>query len=500
MLLLFLKKNIIERLRNLHNSSFETNVIEEQIVYWLFQILLALNKLHENDILHKRISKGWIVFVRDEIKLCINPLCTLLMSSTERVKIDSSECNFNAPELIEPGKLTLKYDIWSLGWLLFHMCTLENPFEYLQEPENFNKLTIPNEYSLNLRQLFKNMTDIDPDKRANCHDLLEDKLFTKYKYHFDKKVLFGSRYKLLLDDETGKFKLPLQVLDLNEKKNLKILKRHLKSTSNNFVKLMARADYIHTNIQTIDSMFEEDDFLYTVEQPLKLSLNMKLENILDTNKDSQIKIKLVLNWFTCLLDAIHYLHSNNIIHANICTGMIGFDQSDVIKLKFNENSYLVRSANEPVEIYDTSLLALNSPELLETPYITTKYDIYCLGWLLYTMCKLKDVSHDLKITRNFNQLKVIPELPVTYPNELNLIFKDMINIDYKKRPSAGRLNDLQFVKSIKTNNQISKIKETNFVEKETTFSEKRYEKMNISSRDDLSITYFVVDTEENQKK
>lgn len=496
----------MERLRNLHNNSYETSVIEEQIIYWLYQILLALNELHVNDILHKRISKGWIVFVRDEIKLCVNPQCTLLMSSNERVKIDQNECNFNAPELIDPGKVTLKYDIWSLGWLLFHMCTLENPFEYLLEAANFNKLSIPNEYSPNLRQLFKNMTDLDPDKRLTCHELLEDKIFMKYKYHFNKQTLFATRYKLILDEETGKFKLPLQALDANEKKSVKILKRHLKSTSTNFVKLMARNDYIHANIQTIETMFEEDDFLYTVEQPLRISLNMKLESMLDNNKDNQFKVKRVLNWFSCLLDAVDYLHANNLIHANICPGMVGFDQNEVIKLKFNENSYLVRSINEPIEIYDLSLLALNSPELLESPFITAKYDIYCLGWLLYTMCKLKDVSHDLKMTRNFSQLKVITELPACYPNELNLIFKDMINLDAKKRPSTNRLLDLQFIKAIKTNSfnttsTTSRKEVTSLVvEKENTFSEKRYEKMNISTRDDFSITYLVVDTEENQKK
>jgi hypothetical protein len=61
-IILYIKRNLIDRLKLLQElNSAET--FEEQLVYWLFQILQALYKLHEYGILHKRISKGWIVSI-----------------------------------------------------------------------------------------------------------------------------------------------------------------------------------------------------------------------------------------------------------------------------------------------------------------------------------------------------------------------------------------------------------------------------------------------------
>jgi serine/threonine protein kinase len=168
--------------------------------------------------------KRWIVFVNDEIKLCVNPLCTLLMSPGERVKVSPDEINFNAPELLENGKISLKYDIWSLGMLLWHMCTLENPFDYLLETGNFSKLALPIQYSMGLRLLFKNMTELKPDKRPSAAEILEDNLFYKFKYHLNKFSLRENRYKLATiterDTITIRTKFPLQAIDFNDKKKM----------------------------------------------------------------------------------------------------------------------------------------------------------------------------------------------------------------------------------------------------------------------------------------
>ena len=84
---------------------------------------------------------------------------------------------------------------------------------------------------------------------------------------------------------------------------------------------------------------------------------------------------------------------------------------------------MFRLSNDMIAVMDTSCLALNSPEIQDpnNAFINTKYDVYCIGWLLYTMIKLKDVSYDLKTSKNLGQLRtIIPELPTAnYPTELN---------------------------------------------------------------------------------
>jgi serine/threonine protein kinase len=102
------------------------------------------------------------------------------------------------------------------------------------------------------------------------------------------------------------------------------------------MKLMTKSEYFHPNLQTLESIFEEDDFLYTVEKPLAISLSMRLEILLESKDTIILKVRQILTWFVSLCEAVDYLHSNNIIHGNICCGMIGFDENDTIKLKLTD--------------------------------------------------------------------------------------------------------------------------------------------------------------------
>lgn len=267
----------------------------------------------------------------------------------------------------------------------------------------------------------------------------------------------------------------------------------------NFIKLMGKSDFNHPNLQTIETLFEEDEYLYSVETPLNQSLNQRLEILLESKEPVAFKVRQIINWFIALCEAVDFLHSNNIIHGNICTGTIGFDESNKIKLKFNHKSFIVNTINDQVNVFDVSSLALNSPELMNTdnPLINAKYDVFCLGWLLYTMVKLKDVSHDLKTTKDFIQLKCIPQLPeATYPIELNNIFKEMIHLDWKKRPTIKKILESPFILSIRGN----LVNKNKIVTIENTPNEKRYEKINILTKDELSISYLVIDIEENSRK
>ena len=77
---------------------------------------------------------------------------------------------------------------------------------------------------MGLRLLFKNMTELKSDKRPSTAEILEDNLFYKFKFHFEKLSLKENRYRLatVTDNETNKvrIKFPLQATDLNEKKKM----------------------------------------------------------------------------------------------------------------------------------------------------------------------------------------------------------------------------------------------------------------------------------------
>ncbi len=117
----------------------------------MYQLLSAVHYLHLRGIIHKRIGKGWISFSGSDAKLSINRDCSVLSDfdylKSDKFKVDvaRSEIHFNAPEYLKTNQICVKYDIWCLGWYLFNICTLQNPFKMLNavtDFKNWNKVSI----------------------------------------------------------------------------------------------------------------------------------------------------------------------------------------------------------------------------------------------------------------------------------------------------------------------------------------------------------------------
>jgi hypothetical protein len=88
-------------------------------------------------------NSRWISFVEWDAKLSINRDCTILTDfkfdklDTIKVDVKRQDLNYNAPEFESENQIGTKYDIWCLGWYLFHICTFQNPFDILNKVRNF---------------------------------------------------------------------------------------------------------------------------------------------------------------------------------------------------------------------------------------------------------------------------------------------------------------------------------------------------------------------------
>ena len=72
----------------------------------------------------------------------------------------------------------------------------------------------------------------------------------------------------------------------------------------------------------------------------------------------------------------------------------------------------------------------------------------------------------------------------------------MIHLDWRKRPTIKKILESPFILSIRGN----LVNKNKIVTIENTPNEKRYEKINILTKDELSISYLVIDIEENSRK
>lgn len=92
-----------------------------------------------------------------------------------------------APEVIKQ-KYDIKADLWSLGVLLYEICTFDFPFKATSQHELLSKISnkhsinlglIPECYSSELKSLIGSLLSYEPNKRPSVEEVLKNKLFKK---------------------------------------------------------------------------------------------------------------------------------------------------------------------------------------------------------------------------------------------------------------------------------------------------------------------------------
>ena len=83
-----------------------------------------------------------------------------------------------SPELCEEKPYNHKSDIWSLGCVLYELCTYKHPFEAKNQGSLIMKIVkgqyapIPSNYSDGLRELVRQLLLKDYKKRPSINDIL----------------------------------------------------------------------------------------------------------------------------------------------------------------------------------------------------------------------------------------------------------------------------------------------------------------------------------------
>lgn len=86
------------------------DIEEEQIIYWMKQLLSALECLHSYNILHRYITPESMSFKKDKLKLFM-PATSIILSQPDRY-VNVENTWYRCPEHVQAQKIGLKYDIW----------------------------------------------------------------------------------------------------------------------------------------------------------------------------------------------------------------------------------------------------------------------------------------------------------------------------------------------------------------------------------------------------
>lgn len=153
---------------------------EQQVLDWFVQLLSAVNYMHSRRVLHRDL-KARNIFLRNEIiRIGDFGISRILMGTMDMATTFTGTPYYMSPEVLKHEGYNSKSDVWSVGCLLYEMCTLQHAFEGQGLMGVMYKIVegkvpdLPNTYSKELGQILKKIFCKDPNDRPSTSELLKE--------------------------------------------------------------------------------------------------------------------------------------------------------------------------------------------------------------------------------------------------------------------------------------------------------------------------------------
>ncbi|NXS21237.1 NEK3 kinase, partial [Mystacornis crossleyi] len=159
---------------------------EDMILHWFVQMCLAVKHIHDKRVLHRDIkSKNVFLTQSGKVKLGDFGSARLLTHPMSYACTYVGTPYYVPPEIWESLPYNNKSDIWSLGCILYELCTLKHPFQANSWKHLILKICkgsydpLPSHYSYELHYLIKQMFKRNPQNRPSASTILARGCLTK---------------------------------------------------------------------------------------------------------------------------------------------------------------------------------------------------------------------------------------------------------------------------------------------------------------------------------
>ncbi|KAF0689884.1 hypothetical protein As57867_018642, partial [Aphanomyces stellatus] len=153
-------------------------VSESTACLWFVQICLGLHCMHAQHIMHRDV-KSHNIFLSHDGHLVLGDLgIARELHGQDFATTFVGTPSFMSPEVFQGGAYSYASDVWSLGCVLYEICTLKYPFVGLSTAMLVQRVCagdytpLDRTFSPDLRRLVADMLSIDPARRPTLRDIL----------------------------------------------------------------------------------------------------------------------------------------------------------------------------------------------------------------------------------------------------------------------------------------------------------------------------------------
>uniref|UniRef100_A0A8C3BCK5 non-specific serine/threonine protein kinase n=1 Tax=Cairina moschata TaxID=8855 RepID=A0A8C3BCK5_CAIMO len=178
--------DLMEKIKHQRGKLFP----EDMILHWFVQMCLGVKHIHDKRVLHRDIkSKNVFLTQNGKVKLGDFGSARLLAHPGAYACTYVGTPYYVPPEIWESMPYNNKSDIWSLGCILYELCTLTHPFQAKSWKHLILKICrgsynpLPCHYSYELQYLIKQMFKRNPKDRPSASTILKRSCLAKFIKH-----------------------------------------------------------------------------------------------------------------------------------------------------------------------------------------------------------------------------------------------------------------------------------------------------------------------------